>query len=116
VVTVEEADWTASGPSALQVELSGEGVHLPLPEVDVAVRVLRGHGWRRPEAPVRPGGLPGAEGLPAVHAPCLPGYEPVLLARGSGRDSWCSNGSRSTRGLPVGCAPTSSTATWSRPR
>ena len=82
VVTVEEADWTASGPTALHVELSGERVHLPLPEADVAVRVLRGHGWRRPDAPVRPGGQPGFEGQPAVHAPRLPGYDPVLLARG----------------------------------
>ena len=75
VVTVTETDWTASGPSALAVGLAGERLHLPLPEPDVAVRILRGHGWRR--APRASGVSAGAAG-----APWFPGPAPVLMARG----------------------------------
>lgn len=76
-VTVREDGWTAAGPSALLVSLAGERLHLPLPEPNAAVRVLRGEGWRRT---TQPAPVPAGAGL---RHPVLVGAKPVLLARGA---------------------------------
>ncbi len=76
-VVVQESDWTEAGPTALVVGLAGERVHLPLPALDLAVRVLRGQGWRR-TAPTRTSSAGG--GLRQMR---LPGAAPFLLARGA---------------------------------
>lgn len=46
VLTAAESDWDGRGAMAVEVRLAGEVVHLPLPEPSVAVRALRGEGFR----------------------------------------------------------------------
>jgi hypothetical protein len=55
VLAAHEGAWSADGVVEVDVVLAGERVRLPVPPSREALRVLRGHGFRREAAaPVRP--------------------------------------------------------------
>jgi hypothetical protein len=50
-ITVAESAWDGDGARAVDVRLSGVTITLPLPERDLAIRALRGGGFRRTDRP-----------------------------------------------------------------
>ena len=75
-ITVEECDWGDHGPGAVLVRLAGERLHLQLPPSSVAIRVLRGQGWRRQASPSTLAVLRARGGAR------LSGIAPFLISRG----------------------------------
>jgi hypothetical protein len=80
VLVSAEADWDADGATAIELALDGRRVRLPLPARPLAVRTLRGAGFRRGHEVV------AATGTGALRAPVFPSASPNLLARGERDD------------------------------
>ena len=79
-ITVAESAWDDEGARAVEVRLSGVTVTLPLPERDLAIRALRGDGFRRTQRSAS-----RAERDVAAAGLCLPAFTsaaPRLLLRG----------------------------------
>src|SRR5262249_19724341 len=79
-ITVVESAWDDTGARAVDVKLSGASITLPLPERDLAIRALRGGGFRRTErAAFREKPPPRATGL---RLPAFTSSARRLLLRG----------------------------------
>jgi hypothetical protein len=78
VLTAKESGWAASGAVAVEVRLAGETVHLPLPPGDVAVRTLRGNGFRQDR---RTAPAPDTSAV-VLHRARFAGTSPRLVGRG----------------------------------
>jgi hypothetical protein len=79
VLVSAEAEWDTGGASTIELALDGRRVRLPVPPRPLAVRTLRGAGFRRGEEVV------AGTGTGTLRAPVFPSASPNLLARG-GRD------------------------------
>jgi hypothetical protein len=80
VLVSAEADWDTDGATAIELALDGRRVRLPLPPRPLAVRTLRGAGFRRGHEVV------AATGTGMLRAPAFPSASPNLLARGERDD------------------------------
>lgn len=79
-ITVVESAWDDTGARAVDVKLSGASITLPLPERDLAIRALRGGGFRGTErAAFREKPPPRAAGL---RLPAFTSSARRLLLRG----------------------------------
>jgi hypothetical protein len=80
VLVSAEADWDAAGATAVELSLDGRRVRLPLPPRPLAVRTLRGAGFRREST------MSTVGGAGALRLPVFPSTSPNLLARGDRDD------------------------------
>ncbi|MFI6262461.1 hypothetical protein [Micromonospora sp. NPDC051006] len=73
----EEQEWGVDGATTVRVAVGDRHLDLPLPPVEVALRVLRGSGFRDASVGVSAGTGP-------LRAPMFPSAAPYLIARGDG--------------------------------
>lgn len=79
VLRLSEGAWGAQGVCDLRAELDGDVAELPLPGRELAIRALRGSGFRSAA------GLPSAAGsLPRMRDPAFSSAARQLLMRGDG--------------------------------
>lgn len=75
MLSSRECAWTGDGAAAVEVLLDGVRAELALPRHDLAVRALRGAGFRREPRLIDSGGA-------VLGPPVFPSAQPRLLARG----------------------------------
>ncbi|MET8525938.1 hypothetical protein [Micromonospora sp. NPDC005172] len=75
VLASHEQDWSDEGARSVRVVVGERRLDLPLPGGEVALRVLRGAGFRAVSAGARAAGGP-------LRAPVFPSADPYLLTRG----------------------------------
>jgi hypothetical protein len=82
-ITVLEDGWGVSGPTHLLVDVDNATLRLPIPAPTIAIRILRGQGFRptpKNQSTRHAGGLLGA---PAFRFPLFAGPKRRLLCRGA---------------------------------